>query len=156
MDKASLLQQLHDIHLPQPISFWPLAPGWYVLAAIIAIVALLMSFGIYYFYRSFKRRRKVLFELRRLQENATNKISAEIVAELSSLLKRVAMFRYPSEFIAGISGKEWLDFLNGKTKNNDFSYEEGMLLVTVAYQPAKDVDLEKLFIIVRCWIKRNL
>ncbi len=31
MAESQALAQLHDIHLPTAISWWPLAPGWYLL-----------------------------------------------------------------------------------------------------------------------------
>ena len=31
MMQADSLAQLRDIQLPEPISWWPLAPGWWVL-----------------------------------------------------------------------------------------------------------------------------
>jgi len=38
------LSSLHDIHLPEAIGWWPLAPGWYLLTAAIAIACLLIGF----------------------------------------------------------------------------------------------------------------
>ncbi|MEM8682735.1 MAG: DUF4381 domain-containing protein [Pseudomonadota bacterium] len=32
---------IRDLHLPPEISWWPLAPGWWVILAIVAIVLVL-------------------------------------------------------------------------------------------------------------------
>ncbi|MDD9890866.1 MAG: DUF4381 domain-containing protein, partial [Gammaproteobacteria bacterium] len=37
MDSEELLAQLADIHLPGEISYWPPAPGWWVLAALLLL-----------------------------------------------------------------------------------------------------------------------
>lgn len=38
MDPSTLLSQLKDIHAPEPISFWPLAIGWWLLIILSIIV----------------------------------------------------------------------------------------------------------------------
>ena len=43
-DPASL--PLRDIHLPDPVSWWPLAPGWLALIMLLVIVVLLTTYFI--------------------------------------------------------------------------------------------------------------
>ena len=42
MESEDPLSQLADIHLPYPVSFWPLAPGWWVLIGILVVIAIWM------------------------------------------------------------------------------------------------------------------
>ena len=50
MDSEDLLAQLADIHLPEPVSFWPPAIGWWILAAL-ALVLLIILFRKFASYR---------------------------------------------------------------------------------------------------------
>jgi hypothetical protein len=43
MDSEELLAQLADIHLPEAVSFWPPAPGWWILALILLGIALFLG-----------------------------------------------------------------------------------------------------------------
>ena len=47
MPAPNPLDQLADIHLPDPVSWWPLAPGWWMLlglaVSIFIAVALLVA-----------------------------------------------------------------------------------------------------------------
>ena len=38
MEQQDPLAQLRDIHLPDPVGFWPLAPGWWILGLLILIL----------------------------------------------------------------------------------------------------------------------
>ena len=46
MQEQDPLAQLRDIHLPEAISVWPPAPGWWVL--FIGIIALLATLAYYW------------------------------------------------------------------------------------------------------------
>ena len=50
MDSEELLEQLADIHLPLEISYWPPAPGWWVLG-------FLCFLGIVYLIKTYLSRR---------------------------------------------------------------------------------------------------
>ena len=41
MANQALLQQLRDIHVPDPIGFWPLAPAWWVMLTAFFLILLL-------------------------------------------------------------------------------------------------------------------
>ena len=153
---SNILQQLRDIHLPQPISVWPLAPGWYVTAVIVGILVVVLGAYLYRVWRRLKRRRTILRELHQLKSQQGDRETAEIIADLSGLLKRVAIYCFPKHAVAGLIGKAWLQFLNDKGRTQDFSQTEGELLVSAAYQKSENINPEKLFVLVEKWIRRNL
>ena len=41
---SNALEGLRDIHMPDPISVWPLAPGWWLAALAMVAAALIVHF----------------------------------------------------------------------------------------------------------------
>lgn len=151
------LSQLRDIHLPAPISWWPPAPGWWLLAVL--VVAIL--FGLYFLYRRRLRndwRRSALAELTRLrQQYQAQPTSAQIiVSELSVLLRRVAISCFPREEVAMLSGDKWLAFLDrGMGEGAAFQSEQGRLLAVAPYVADAAISAETLlglFTLCENWI----
>jgi len=153
------LSQLRDIHLPARISWWPPAPGWWLLAAAILLIAL----ALYGLYRRRSRnhwRRFALSELGRLRKLHETQQSAPraLVSELSILLRRVAVSRFPREEVTALNGEEWLAFLDRSLgENAAFQSDAGRLLTTVPYRAEMDIDpasLSALFALGERWLKR--
>ena len=82
------LQQLHDIQLPEPISTWPIAPGWIIL---LLLVLILLSAGIIYLRRRQRQNqwrqavRDAQHQLRLLNEDASFKQQALIIIKQALL-----------------------------------------------------------------------
>lgn len=150
-----LLSQLRDIHYPAPISIWPLAPGWYF---VIVIVCLSVMYGIYAWIRYWRRHRIKRIVLKRIAElQAQQAIASNNVAvELSSLLKRAALAKFPRHKVAGLYGEDWLLFLDKTALTQDFSQGPGRLLIICPYRSQKQNLPETLFEIIRTWVRKNL
>ena len=130
------LSQLRDIHLPDPVSWWPPAPGWWmVLAAVITLILLV----------SFLRRRSRLLRWRREASSTISQLKRlhqqrpetgrAVVEKISALMRRVAITRFPATEVASLCGDEWLSFLDGQTKNNkSFQQGVGRLLADAPYR----------------------
>jgi hypothetical protein len=104
------LAALRDIHLPPPVSFWPPAPGWWVLA----VALLLAAIGIAWWLRARRRssRRAARLELDALaRAYAEGRDVASLAQDLSALLRRFALARFPREEVAALHGARWLEFL---------------------------------------------
>ena len=39
-----LLEQLRDVHLPEPVSWWPLAPGYWIVLALVVVVLGMLAY----------------------------------------------------------------------------------------------------------------
>lgn len=151
------LSQLRDIHLPAAVSWWPPAPGWWLLLAII----LLALAGAWLLYRRYLRnqwRRSALAELSRLRNESQLLTSSLIVAELSVLLRRVAISRFPREESARLNGEPWLAFLDRKQAGEArFNSAAGHLLITAPYAPATAIAPElmaQLISLCEDWINK--
>lgn len=152
---ADPLTQLKDIHLPDPVGWWPLANGWYVLIVLSVVFVLSV---VYFFYRRNRQalaKNKALKLLRSYLELYEQNNDAQWAsARISELLKRVALVYFPREQVAGIYGKAWIDFLNNTSKGLDF-YQVEMMLLDLPFKSAESPDLKPLFILTQSWIKQR-
>lgn len=99
--ELELLARLRDAHPPAAPSWWPPAPGWWLaLLLALALAVLVMRYGPAWWRRLRLRRR--LFAA--LEATAS-------VAEISQLLRRAALERYPEARPAGLTGADWVAFL---------------------------------------------
>ena len=146
------LPELRDIHLPDGVSAFPPAYGWWViLGGIIAVCLFLWIVAI------IRKKSKKLYALHLLQKiySANNMASA---VEMSEILRRICVYKYQNA--ATLFGQEWIDFLNQhcKTKLQGNTAE---LLINAPYIPhntkkygADDVANLRLF--CQKWIGENL
>ena len=105
MNPEMMLSQLAPLREPMAISWWPLAPGWWVVLAL--SLALLIGLSL----RLRKRRLKTAY--RRIALAALDELRSREARqdELNWLLKAAALRAYPCERIAGLHGAEWQQFL---------------------------------------------
>lgn len=107
------LSQLKDIHLPDPVSWWPLAFSWWVV--IFAVVGMAL-FIIWFFWQKHKRnayRREAVANLKQLEHAWLQKqlTSSALLAQLNRLLKQVALTAYGRHEVSVLSDQAWLNFL---------------------------------------------
>ncbi|WP_347987229.1 DUF4381 domain-containing protein [Methylomonas sp. AM2-LC] len=144
---------LKDIHFPEAVSIWPLAPGWYMLAVLI----LLCCFGVVYLYKRLKSKTvlkvaaKVLVTIR-ADENLDN---LQTLGALSTWLRRVAISNAPRSDVASLSGSDWLSYLDTHLHDAPFSKGIGRCLAESQYQRSapEDLDLDALFKLCERWLK---
>ena len=111
MDPSTLLSQLRDVHSPAPISFWPLAPGWWVLI-IIFIIAL--STGIYLsisLWRSKQWKRQAKKQYKHLREEYQKSPSVEVIIEINKLLKQTLSSAKQDRHFLQAHGETWSEAL---------------------------------------------
>jgi HAMP domain-containing protein len=159
MNPNPALADLRDIHLPPPISWWPPAPGWWILAALVLLIAL----GIFIWRRHRARNRWRQYALNELanlraQHAAQSLTATRLIGDLSVLLRRVAISRFPREEVAALSGEAWLAFLDGTLGDPaGFLSPAGRLLSVGPYARESSIDtqsLEALLDLSERWLRK--
>ena len=150
------LDQLKDIHLPPLVDWWPPAPGWWLLAVL--VLAGLAWVILYLRRRAAKPdlRREAESELRQIESAwREHQDDARLAAELSALLRRIAISLYPETDVAGMTGEAWLRWLDGRMGEEAFEKGAGRALMESAYRPDATLDNpEMLVTLVRRWLER--
>lgn len=155
MVNSDPLAQLKDIHLPTPIGWWPLAPGWYILLALVLFLTIVLAYAVYQRHRNALAKKQALLLLNSYQKQYEQEQNgAQTSAYISELLRRVALVYYPREQVASLHGEEWLKFLNETGKGIDFNRIKDLLL-DAPFQTGKTMDLQPLFSTAQLWIKQR-
>jgi len=147
---------LRDIALADSVSGWPPALGWWLLLALILLLAGVAWWG-YRRYQNLALKRAVLAEFSALEVRF--KLESELqplLAELSIFLRRVCLslpvYRYAE--CAGLQGEAWLKFLDRALTSNEFENGVGRLLLQAPYAPrlANHLELDELLPLLRRWL----
>jgi hypothetical protein len=131
MNDPGSLQNLNDIVVPAPVAWWPPAPGWYVLVAVVTLLLLWLGFrGM----RRWQRNRYRREALRALDDIV--RAGPAAAAALPELLKRVALSAWPRGEIAELVGADWHRFLDRSAGSQRFGAgAAGRRLEQAAYAP---------------------
>ncbi len=158
MATTPMTQQLdlRDIRAPGEPSPWPPAPGWWLLAALLVLIAVVVGRRLRQIRRRARLRRSALAELDRWREVGSAPVLA---AGVSALLKRAALNRFPNPGVAALTGDAWLDFLDHTGGEGRFQQGPGRLLAEAPYAPSTALDPKQsaaLIDLARAWLRRNL
>ena len=143
--QADPLEQLRDIHLPEPPNWWPPAPGWWLLVALtLALLA----------YLAWRR-------WRRWQAGAPIRHAAALLDSLwddyqqdadsvryahgcNEVLKRLLVGAGLQPDVASASGMAWLQWLDSASASTDFTQGAGQALGEHRFRPQPQVDAAAL------------
>lgn len=149
---------LRDIHLPEPVSWWPPAIGWWLLLALICACIT----GIAVWRRRAAKLRTApttlaRAELARVRANwAENRDPERLAAAASTWLRRAGMSVTSRRRAAGLTGAQWLQFLDELAGDQVFSGPEGELLTTHPYRPAAadpvQIDGDRVLLLCERWL----
>jgi hypothetical protein len=151
---------LRDLHLPEAVGWWPLAPGWWVLLALVAIGLLILLRRAWIRWRHNAARRIALKELAHLEGSYREAPNPVLLAtRLSELVRRTMLAYAPRKEVAGLTGPEWLAWLDRGLDEKLFSEGPGTSLQELPYRRADSVrgaDVDGLLAAVRRRLKSPL
>lgn len=163
MDPIQLL--LRDIHLPDPISWWPPALGWWLLL-LLTIMLIIICVSICWYRNKIRsapatQARQILHTIR--IEYARHSDDHHLLREISALMRRLCISLFPREQTASLTGEDWLLFLDSTMQDNSsdkantdynriFSAGAGRVLAEDPYRQHTDVDARQLLSLCEQWI----
>lgn len=159
MDETAL--PLRDLHLPDAVGWWPLAPGWWF---VLFLVMTALGYLIWRAVRQWQRnapRRYALRELHRYEgEYLQHQNPVRLGKQLSELLRRGMLAYAPRGNVAGLTGDAWLQWLDSGMPLPYFHTEGGKSLIELPYRNPhgdfSDVDINALLSAVRMRLRTPL
>lgn len=147
------LKDLRDIHEPDPVSFWPLAPGWWIVLLIIIFSVFLLR---WWLKRDKSPRYKKLAneELKNITTNyEVQRNGHKTAGEVSELIRKIMILTDNRAEVAGMIDEEWLAYLDEKSGTELFTKGAGRILTTAVYQKESDIDVDGLLAATRALLK---
>ena len=143
---------LRDIHLPDPISAWPLSFGWWlVIGGSLALIAILTFLIIRWLRPTLKSQATKNLQLIEANFHETSD-GSKCIAQISALLRRIVISRNSKN--AGVTGKAWLQLLDFEN-NQEFSQGIGQILLSAPYQKeVQESDVLQLIAVCQKMVNR--
>lgn len=154
---ADPLANLRDIHLPADVSWWPPAPGWWLLAGLLTGACLWLLWFAWRRHRQRAYRRAALHLLQQLRRRQNP--PAERLAEANALLKRTALAAWPAARVAALHGGDWCRFLSAslpRRQSPPANLEHLLRDGLYGGGAVTEADVEHLLDFCECWIRHHL
>ena len=148
MTVEELLLELKDIQPPLEPGWWLIAPAH--LSAIFLFLGIVGCIWLIFRYRKANRLASLAGqELQRISSSyARDDDSDQLALELSKWLKQVSILAFPARQLEGLSGEDWLRFLDESLGHNSFSDGTGKVFGRMIY--SKQINLEADQVVQLC------
>ncbi|MDV7144967.1 DUF4381 domain-containing protein [Tropicimonas sp. TH_r6] len=141
-----LLDMLKPIPEPEPISMFPATSGWIWLGLALAALLLWAALLARRHWRANAYRRAALAELDGVGEDPV---------AIAEILRRTALVAFPRAQVAGLSGDDWLAFLDDSHGGSGFASDLGEILLTAPYRQLDAPETAGLHRLARSWIRTH-
>ncbi len=150
------LAKLRDIHLPDPVGWWPLALGLWVLIALAGLG--LVAAIVFILHRRRTVRHAALRELAGLKARFTAETdTSELASDLAILLRRVVLTGPEAHRLGALSGSDWAGELGRNPGGISVPIAE--FIANAPYAPSNliqaDTHLRRAIDEAETWIRRH-
>jgi hypothetical protein len=162
----SALDQLQPLILPEPVGFWPPAPGWWLLLFLLPA----LGYGLRRARTLLPKkassdtvepldplRQAALVELAQMPKPYDGAPAGAWLQQINGLLKRLCRNHYPYSQSHTLNGRKWLAFLDNRCPAAGLT--RWMILVEGAYKPECKLDdkaINGLTQSVETWIRKHV
>jgi hypothetical protein len=147
---------LGPLYEPDAIRFSFETPGWYLVAGLLLLVAVLLFVKWLKRYRKNVYRREALRNLRIIEDKSYNQKDVLCLNDVLVLLKLVAIKAFGRQQVAQLHGNDWLEFLESKGRNTPFTHYKQHIVNTLYGTIEVDVKEKKaLMELSKKWIKTH-
>ena len=159
MDSEELLERLADIHLPMAVSYWPPAPGWWLLALLLLVAGFLLTRRYIRYITQQRICQHALAELDRCYQEFAGSQDADpgeytlrYVNAFNSVMRRVALVHFPQSKVASLGGSDWVDFIREKGDSSQLNEDLATALSYGRFQAKVEVDVNAMNSLGQAWI----
>lgn len=150
------LDQLPPLQMPEAISFWPPAIGWWILAILVVVLCVV---AVRYFLkrkRQNRLRKAALVDLQTIyRDYQQDRNSAKYLISVNRLLKQFVMQQYPAKQLHVLSGEQWLNGLAELSPQSNINADTASALLGI-YGKHSEQDLDQvsaLYPLLQQWFK---
>ncbi len=149
MNPEDLLSQLRNLDTPTAISWWPPAPGWWILACLLVaglITALFLTIRSYLHGAAARSARVAIRNAYTayLDKDPSAAARSEFLQEVNAVLKRLAANYQGTEQVAALSGQAWRSYLSEVAP--ELNATELDPFTSAIYQPQPQIDVEEVML----------
>ncbi len=147
-----LMERLQDIHAATEPSWWPPAPGWWVLAALVLAASVYGSVLLFRRLVVHLRRRRLLRQLVELENDFDpGTRPADYLSAINRFFRAIALRAFPGGGCARLEGEAWVAFLRSRLPKGP-NPDALAALVNGPYQPEPEFDAVALQECARRWV----
>lgn len=139
------LDRLHDLAVPPNVPWWPLAPGWQVVLALLALALLWGARAGWKRWRAQAYRRAALREL-----DGANDLTA-----IAEILRRTALEAAPRQVVTRMAGADWIAWLEQRSPEPLSPNVCNMLTTGIYGRPGATPDIGELRRFAALWIRQH-
>ena len=157
MDSEELLAQLADIHLPAEISFWPPAPGWWILAALFLAAGFILAKKLYEKVEQQRAYRSAVRELEscsvRLAQATGEERLLRYINDVNTVIRRVALIKFPESGAGSLAGDPWVAFIRRTGDSSLLNDQISAALAHGRFRRRIELDSQALHQMAKNWIR---